>query len=330
MFAALGETLRSELNSGKADAVIAASVEQNPWFTPDYVSYAIKAICSDMLGRDALSAWLSGYDPLQKPAKRVGVIMAGNIPLVGFSDMLAILASGNTCIAKPSSKDSILTNYVAQSIKRIDPSMPLEIVPEIEHPEAMIATGSDNTITIFKAKYGGIPAVFRGSRISVAVFSGSETERELHGLAADIFTYCGLGCRNVSHIFVPENYDIVKLCDVLSGYNMENRKYIGNYLQNKALAELDGKKYFDGGFFTMTESPEISTFISGITYSRYSSPVQVDEWLLANDSRIQCVVAGKSDVRFSHPRKTYFGQAQHPALTDYADGIDVMEFLSYI
>lgn len=349
-FCELSSVLLAKTCAGEMDYIIAESVRRNPWFTPESVRYSITSICTRMLTNEALSSWVSIYNfPAASGAsrpwaakggsevcgasasgdkeKRVGVIMAGNIPLVGFSDMLAVLVNGHKCLIKPSSKDFILTDYIIKEIRNIQPDIPVETVPELQRPDAVIATGNDNTIRTLKSKYGSIPSIFRGSRMSVAVISGNETAEDLSNLARDIFMHCGLGCRNVSHIFVPEGYDIKKLCTILSQYPMTNQKYINNYLQNKAVSELTKKQFTDGGFFTLAHSSEPSAFISEITYSGYSSFSEVCHWISANDNRIQCVV-GLDPHEAIHPRKVGFGQTQAPALTDYPDGIDVMEFLA--
>ena len=328
-FVLLGQKLEDVLASGQIEPVIAESIAQNRWFTRHSITEALHAITKQMLSKPALTSWINNYEPYYGKPKNVAIIMAGNIPLVGFSDMLAVIISGHNCIIKPSSKDYALTNYVANLLTDIIPDAPIAITSRISTPDALIATGNDNTIRSLKARYGDIPAIFRGSRISVAIISGNETDRELSALSDDIFSYSGLGCRNVSHIFIPEGYDMSKLCSILSQYREINEKYRNNYRQNKALSVLTGKKFIDGGFYTLTESDNPGIFISEITYSRYNNLKQIEQWLNVNDYRIQCVVIEQTDNYsiISHSRQTGFGQAQFPTLTDYPDGIDVMKFL---
>lgn len=248
--------------------------------------------------------------------------MAGNIPLVGFFDLMCVLLSGHGCLYKPSSKDSVLIDHIAGLLTGIDPSLPLQRMNG-KRPDAVIATGSDNTNRYFRTIYHDMPALFRGSRHSIAVLTGDETPADLAELRQDIFTYFGMGCRNVSQLFLPRNYDTEPLMRALQKDPVTHPPYLHNYRQAFALNTMQGKPFTDGGFFLLREGGEPAQTVSELACTRYDSLSEVEDWLPGHDSRIQCVVSN----RIRHPRRVRFGQAQHPAPTDYPDGIDVMKFL---
>lgn len=323
-FLELGHVLRARLADGSMDQVIAASCDENPWFTKESVTDAIEAICSQMLTTEKLSGWLDRYGNITlTPGKRVGVIMAGNIPLVGFLDMLSVLVCRGVCIIKPSSKDNVLIRYVAELILGIDPSAGIEYLDDNSVPDAVIATGGDLASNYFHRRYGNIPTIIRGNRTSVAILDGKESADMLNGLHEDIFKYCGLGCRNVSHLFLPRGYDVKALCRRLSAKPIDNQSYLNEYRQNKALYSMLGREFIDGGFFTFSEGSQWSDKLSNIVYTFYDSRTEADRWIEANDPHIQCVVASES----SHPRHVVPGMAQYPGPGDYPDGIDIINFL---
>lgn len=321
VFTALGRRLE---NFGKdessADAIELAEKE-NGWFMQSDILPSVEAIRTRMLDESALVRWLALY-PIAREQKSVGVIMAGNIPLVGFFDLLCVVISGHKCYYKPSSKDKVLIEYVVSLLKEIAPELPLEQYAN-QHIDAVIATGSDNTNRYFKSRYGDIPAIFRGSRASVAVLDGSESGDILAALATDVFSYSGLGCRNVSHLLVPAGYDIGMLTQAFADYGPVNPKYTNNYRQRKAVLSMQGQPFADGGFFILREEAGFPEDISEITYQRYSDRGHAMRWLRENDTAIQCVV-GNTDF----PRGAGFGQSQSPALTDYPDAVDTIRFLS--
>lgn len=322
-FVRLGQELERRLDSGELDGAIARSMEDNRWFTRESVGHALRAICTDMLREETLRRWIGRYSgcPAARPA-RVGLIMAGNIPLVGFSDLLCVLACGHECLVKVSSKDRAMTGYVIRLIREIEPGFRIGEIGDTT-PDALIATGSDNTRRYFESMYPGIPALLRGSRLSAAVLAGDESDEELRGLRDDIFLYYGMGCRNVSRLFVPRGYDFGRLCDILRQRPVTHFPYLNNYRQAKAVRTMEDSAFIDGGFFLLAEKEAGTDNLSEIVYAYYDDPDEVREWLAVHDDRIQCVV-GRS-VR--HPRRVGFGQAQHPTPWDYPDGVDVVDFL---
>lgn len=323
-FVRLGETLEARLRDGSAEAVIAKSTEQNPLFTPEAVSGAIRAICEDMLRRETLERWIGRYPrPQGFVPRKIGLVTAGNLPLVGFSDLLCVLVCGHTCLLKPSSKDRVLTRYVVSLIREIDPTLVVRPLDD-ECPDRLIATGSDTTRLHFESAYPGIPKLLRGSRGSVAVLQGDESIRELEGLADDIFLYSGMGCRSVGRLFVPRDYDLCRLRDILARHGCPSPNYRNGYRQRRALCLMQGLPFTDGGFFLLCErsdDPPAGT----IACTRYDRPDEAKRWIDDNDSRLQCIVAAAHTLR--HPRRVDFGRAQHPSPEDYPDGVDVMAFL---
>lgn len=312
----LGERLKA-----MPEVVIAQAVAENPWFTPASIRASVEAICDEMLRRELLEAWLTPYAaPVANP-RNVLIIMAGNLPLVGFFDLLCVLASGHRAWVKPSSKDRVLMNFVLDELHAIDPHLPAESYDGESFPDAVIATGSDNTNRYFRAQYQAIPTLLRGSRQSVAVLSGAETAEELRGLAEDIWLHSGLGCRNVSMVWLPEGMQMLRLqpCEL-------HPKFRNNYLQTKAMCEMEGRPFIDLGGAVALQQSHFPHALSELSYAFYRSIDEVETWLDAHDRALQCVVSRV----VTHPRRVDFGRAQHPALTDYPDAVDVVAFLERI
>lgn len=318
-FSALGVRL---LNFGDDDAtraVVAAACRANGWFTPADVCRAVRAIAGDMLQRAKLETWLAAYPavPVAAPC-RVLVVMAGNIPLVGFFDLLCVLASGHCCLVKPSVKDSVLMEYMIGLLCEIDPAIPVGVYDGKSAVGAVIATGSDNANRYFRAHYAGIPSLLRGSRQSVAVLSGRETPEQLAGLADDIWAYSGLGCRNVSLIFAPEGYEPTLQMPPV------NSKYKNNYRQERALLAMQGQPFVDLGNAVAVEQRAFPATLSRIACTHYKVLDEVAVWLAEHDEELQCVVT----ECLPHSRRVGFGSAQSPALNDYPDDRDVLAWLA--
>ena len=321
IFARLGDELASFGETPETKRVITCAAVQNPWFTRGDIMRSVRAIRTQMLDRRKLEAWLAAYPalPARKP-KNVGVIMAGNIPLVGFFDLLCVLISGHACHYKTSSKDNVLISYIVSTLRQIWPGTPAYIY--IGQPlDAVIATGGNNAVRHFRSMYGGLPSVFRGNRASAAVLTGDETHEELRGLGDDIFSYSGLGCRNVSHLLLPEGYKPEKFLADLNYHTLPNNKYLHNFLQRSAVLRMQGIPFTDDVFFMLREDDDFPTAISEITYNYYRTPGEAGGWIASRCNEIQCVVSrGEGRVPF--------GQSQSPALTDYPDGVDTMAFLA--
>lgn len=317
LFSELGRRLCGFGGDDLTREVLTRACETNGWFTSAEIRRAVAAITDKMLVSERLKTWLAHY-PVPVPTPRnVLVVMAGNIPLVGFFDLLCVVAGGHCCLVKPSAKDRVLMEYIVGLLHEIDPQAPVVLYDPAVPVDAVIATGGDNANRYFRARYAGIPSLLRGNRQSVAVLSGHETEEQLAGLADDIWAYSGLGCRSVSLLFLPRGYKpILKMPPV-------NAKYINNYKQTKALLTMTGLPYVDFGCAVATEQREQPAALSQIAYSYYDTLREVETWLSQHDCRLQCVVS----QCVHHSRRTDFGGAQSPALTDYPDDRDVMDFL---
>ena len=318
LFSALGRRLADFGGDAPTQEVAERACRANGWFTPADVRRAVAAIADDMLRRDRLETWLAPYPVPVAVPRRVLVVMAGNIPLVGFFDLLCVLAAGHRCLVKPSAKDRVLTEYVVGMLRELDPEVPVGFYDGSSPVDAVIATGSDNANRYFRAHYAGIPSLLRGSRQSVAVLSGRETPEQLAGLADDIWAYSGLGCRSVSLIFAPEGYEPALQIPPV------NDKYINNYRQQRALLEMQGRPFVDLGCAVAVEQCAFPAALSRIAYAHYATLDEVVAWLAGHDGELQCVVTGC----LPHSRRAGFGCAQSPALTDYPDDRDVLAWLA--
>ena len=324
IFSELGVRLAGFGSNEASRSVIARAVAENEWFSVSDIRYAVDAVRQEMLDAEKIEKWLSHYpSAATREAKRVALIMAGNIPLVGFFDLMCVLASGNIPFVKPSSKDYVLEEYVEHLLSQIEPKLRIERYVEGGDHDAVIATGGDSANLYFRSAFAGIPCLLRGSRHSVAVLSGKESEIEIWDLADDIFTHSGLGCRNVSLVFVPKGFKLYlpthRMC----------RAYHNNYLQCRALLMMQGADFEDleEAVMVHSEVAEFPRFLSQINVVEYSDLREVKQWLLENDERLQCVV---SNVEWLHSRCVAFGRAQLPTLFDYADERDTMQFLASI
>lgn len=317
VFVELGHKLYNFENDVVAQDIMCRAHNDNRWSSKSDICRSIRSISNEMLQKDKLLAWLSQYSVPVHNSQRVLIIMAGNIPLVGFFDLLCVVASGHTAVVKPSTKDSHLITYIIDLLHKIDESMKIEFYDGEPNIDAVIATGGDNANRFFRAKYGDIPSLFRGNRQSIAVLSGTETTEQLSGLADDIFAYSSLGCRNVTKIFAPRGYEIS-----LPNYEV-NSKYINNYVQSKAILAMTKTTFIELGNALLVEQDEIPQQLSTISYSYYDNIKEVEEWLYTHDSKLQCVVSES----ITHSRRVNFGMAQSPSLTDYPDDVDVMIFL---
>ncbi len=321
IFTELGARLAGFGSDEVSRSVIARAVAENEWFSVEDIRYAVEAIRSEMLDAERIEQWLSHYAlAASHEPKRVAIIMAGNIPLVGFFDLMCVIASGNIPCVKPSSKDRVLEAYVEQLLREIEPALHIEQYEQDTDYDAVIATGGDSANLYFATTFEHTPSLLRGSRHSVAVLSGRESDEDMLRLADDIFRYSGLGCRNVSLLFVPKGYkpslSVRKMC----------RAYHNNYLQCRALLTMQGAKFEDLGEALLVESgAEFSRFLSQINIAEYYDLEEVHSWLAASDEVLQCVV---SDIEGLHSRAVPLGRAQRPTLFDYADERDTMQFLT--
>ncbi|MBT8318099.1 MAG: acyl-CoA reductase [Lutibacter sp.] len=341
-FVALGEFLRqfnttkiekkndSEFNNLFFDAFemqINRAHEFNGWFNKSNVLKAFES-WSNALTKENLQKWTSKYNFDQiKDDKTVAIIMAGNIPLVGFHDFLSVLISGHSVIAKQSSNDKHLLPLVAKFLEYYNPYFKTKIKftdNNLSNFDAVIATGSNNTVRYFEYYFGKYPTIIRNNRNSVAILTGDETQEELEALGEDIFQYFGLGCRSVSKIFVPKNYNFEPLFNALYKFKdiINYKKYENNYDYNKAVYLMSLYKLQENGFIMLKEDTSYSSPIATLFYEYYDSYKNLTNQLHIDKEKIQCIVGSKNDSDF-----VKFGQTQHPKLWDYADGIDTISFL---
>jgi hypothetical protein len=309
------------LEDGEAwQTVKRLAVMQNGWFTQETIDMAAGHIAKEYLDDRNLRNWLSRYI-LPAHAKKVGIVMAGNIPLVGFHDFLCGFLSGHKLLLKLSSRDTVLIAHLLKKLSEWEPTVPEQVhtAEMLRGCDAYIATGSNNTARYFEQYFGKYQSIIRRNRTSVAVLEGNESEEELAALGEDIFSYFGLGCRNVTQVLVPEGYDFMPLLRVLErwkGLNDHN-KYRNNYDYHMALFMLNRVPYLDNGALLIVENKLPFSAASVLHYRYYNASENVLEEL-RQSADIQAVIGHHA---------LPFGTAQYPHLDDYADGIDTLQFL---
>lgn len=299
----------------------ALAYQKNGWFVPEFIDLAVQNIIEHFLQEDTLQNWVSHYaiDDNIKP-KNVGVVMAGNIPLVGFHDFLCVFISGHQQTIKLSSKDEVLLKHLVQKMYSWEVTVQnsISFAPMLKGCDAYIATGSSNSAVYFDYYFGKYPSIIRRNRTSVAILTGDETTAELEKLADDIHLFFGLGCRNVTKIFVPEGYDFVPLLQSFHAYKYfaDHHKYKNNYDYNLSIQIMNNRFYMTNEATLLVENDHFFSPISQLNYSFYKDK-EVIIASLKNTDDIQCLPG--VDIAF--------GKAQQPGLMDYADGVDTMQFL---
>ena len=301
--------------------------QQNSWFTRANVIFAFKS-WSEALSENNVQQWLSQYQlPQTTSPKKILIIMAGNLPLVGFHDLLCVLVAGHKAIVKLSSDDRVLLPYLITQIRTFAPEWAEAVAftdDKVTEYDAVIATGSDNTARYFEYYFGKKPHIIRKNRHSVAVLTGEETPEELQDLGKDIFLYYGLGCRSVSKLFVPQGYDFDLLFQAIYPYKdiIEEQKYANNYDYNKAVYLMSLYKLLENGFLLLKEDEHYGSPIATLFYEYYTNKEALKKKLATDREKIQCIV-GHNFIDGEIP----FGQTQTPKLWDYADGVNTLTFL---
>lgn len=312
-FTELGNVLHS-IEEADKNILYRQANNHNAWFTPKQCDLALKGILK-FLVKEKLDSWVTRYNLSLSVPRKVGVVMAGNIPLVGFHDLLCVLVCGHRLAAKLSSQDQVLMGYVVEQLIKIEPrfSEQVSFVERLNDAEAVIATGSDNTARYFEFYFRNIPHIIRKNRSSIALINGLETDEQLIALGNDVFSYFGLGCRNVSKLFVPAGYDFVRLLGLWETYQdvFNHHKYANNYEYNKSILLVNRTPHLDNGFLLLTENTALVSPISVVYYEAGVPDL--------NSDKIQCIV-GDGHVPF--------GKTQEPELTDYADNVDTLKFLT--
>ncbi|WP_347065784.1 acyl-CoA reductase [Flavobacterium sp. WV_118_3] len=306
--------------------LIHLSQSHNGWFTPEQVYFALQS-WAKALTESNIEQWLSRYDFPDHQPKTVGLILAGNIPLVGFHDFLSVVLSGHKVLVKMSSNDQKLLPFLAKYLIAVNPELESYITfteGKLENFDAVIATGSNNTARYFEYYFKDKPNIIRKNRNSVAVLNGNETKEDLINLGEDIFRYFGLGCRNVSKLFLPKGYDFKLFFEAMFEYGdiIHYEKYANNYDYNKAVFLMSRFELLDNEFMTLKEDSSYASPISSVFYEYYDSPENLKSRLEADKDQLQCIVSNGiiSD-------SISFGQTQKPKLWDYADNVDTIDFL---
>jgi hypothetical protein len=322
-----GQIITNVSPESKANLFQSAN-NKNGWFTSEACAQALAGILT-WFKVGNLDAWLRPYQLTASfTNKSIGLVMAGNIPLVGFHDFLCVLASGHVTRVKLSSQDDVLLPYLTDLLVKIDSRWQSQFSFEdrLNNVDAVIATGSDNSARHFEYYFRDKHKIIRKNRTSVAIVMGEENPEEFVELGQDVFTFFGLGCRNVSKVFIPEGFDVKLLLDAFKPFEgiVNHHKYANNYDYQKAIRLVSQKEFLDSGYLLLEKSEELVSPISVLYYEAYSTQKHLTKILESKSEKIQCIVSAKGWFKNSIP----FGQAQMPAVNDYADGVDTMKFLS--
>lgn len=322
----LGEYIQSGNNDQTATGwqqIKEKASRENAWFIPEFIELSVKNIATAFLQKDALTQWTADYElpDLNARPKIVGIVMAGNIPLVGFHDMLCAFITGHKAHIKASSKDEVLIKHLAKMMSTVNDEVNdlISFADMLKGCDAYIATGSNNSAGYFEYYFSKYPHIIRRNRTSVAVLTGMETNEELDKLADDVYLYFGLGCRNVTKLYIPVGYDFIPLLNAFKKYNYlaDHYKYKNNYDYNLAIHLLNKKYYMSNESLLMVEENSFFSPISQLNYEFYTNKDYLVNSLKQNES-LQCI-AGNDFVPL--------GTTQKPSLNDYADGVDTMQFL---
>ena len=316
----------TEENENFEAKLLRAEVE-NRWFTQENIRFCLRN-WAELFTQENLENWTKEYRIAENP-KKIGLILAGNIPLVGFHDVLSVLLSNHSAMIKLSSKDKVLLPFLLKKWEEFsEVSLPIEFVEKLENYDAVIATGSNNTARYLEFYFKNKLSIIRKNRTSIAVLKGDETNEELQLLAKDIFTYFGLGCRNVTRLFVPENFNLDRLFENFIDFSeiINHHSYANNYDYHKAILLLNQDLFWDNNFVMMKEDASLFSALSILNFTRYKTLEEVQEFIEENKSQIQCIVA-KPELNLE---SVNFGEAQFPKLDDYADNVNTMRFLEVI
>lgn len=334
-FTRLGAILREAQDPLLKEAMATAS-KHNGWFTEENVRLTVTSL-GEMLREEKIRKWISKYKVQStKPeaaARKIGIIMAGNIPLVGFHDFLCVLISGNVLVGKLSSDDDILLPALTKILTELEPGFKDKVNFTDQklgkaNLSAFIGTGSNNSARYFEYYFGKYPHIIRKNRNSVAILDGDETEADLKELGKDIFQYFGMGCRNVSKIYIPEDYNLDNFFSGIVDFGdvINHNKYYNNHQYYRTIYLLNSEKFLDNNFLMLKESEQIASPVATLYYERYKNKEELFKKLDTRKNDIQCIVSSPKSPAPSL-QSVAFGQAQSPELWDYADGIDTMKFL---
>jgi hypothetical protein len=321
LFVKLGNFLRNETSKETLKEWAYKARNENGWFTEDNVAMALDSIAHAFLSEESLQEFSHKIKPTQ--TKSVGLICAGNIPLVGFHDLLCVLLAGHKALLKLSSSDSVLMKFIIAKLIDLDPEIKdsIEISERLNSADAFIATGSDNSARYFEYYFKDKPSIIRKNRSSVAVFTGNERTTDLRNLGNDLFRYFGLGCRNISKVYVPKGYKFDTFFESIEYWNTISihHKYVNNYDYNKSIYLINGNHHYDNGFLLVTQNEGLVSPLAVLFYEEYSDKKELDEMLLNHTEKLQCIVG--TDY-------TPFGQSQTPKIDAFADKVNTLDFLA--
>ncbi len=327
-FMKLGKILQQQLNNQQLGGLFVRIKNENAWFTEDFVKLSIQSIVDLFLQEDLLTEFASRYqvEDIIKP-KQVGIVAAGNIPAVSFHDILCVFLSGHEARIKPSSSDKALIAYLIALLHEIDERTieKIQFAERLNGIDALIATGSDNSVKHFAFYFAGVPSIIRSNRTSVALLNGKENRIELSNLGNDIFLYFGLGCRNVSKLYVPVGYDFTPFFESIEYWNtiQLHHKYNNNYDYNKSILLVNQEKHLDNGFLLVKQSDELVSPLGVLFFEEYSTVLELRAKLELQSDKIQAVVTNMPE--FANGIR--IGGVQQPRLHEFADGVDTMQFL---
>jgi hypothetical protein len=302
---------------------------ENGWFDANQCRYAIKQAIAVYFNEEKLLSWTAQYVEESSLSKNIGIIMAGNIPAVGLHDFISVFVSGHKALLKFSDKDKVLISFLLNKLEELSPgcSLHYEIIERLQVADAVIATGSDNSSRYFEYYFSKMPSIIRGNRNSLAILDGTENADDFALLVEDIFRYYGLGCRSISKIYVPRNFNFeffMQQMDTFSFQLLLNSKYNNNFDYNRSVFLLNQTAHLCNDSLILTEDSSLQSRIATLHYEFYDSIEKLEENLQELRPKIQCIV---SKIGLKTFETLPFGQSQQPKLDDYADGINTMEFL---
>ncbi len=329
LLAELGTRL-TDFNNQIVEMAITKAHHENQWFVPENSKKAINAISSEFLQRDKLARWINEYDVSKVKSKSIGLVLAGNIPMVGFHDLLCTFISGHNAVIKTSSKDDALVKLVLDIMNDIDSevSQIITTTDRLSNYDAVIATGSNNTAQHFEYYFRKYPKVIRKNRVSVAVLGSEDDNDVLERLGSDVFDYFGLGCRNISKIFVPEDFNLDDLFEAFYPFKdiINHNKYNNNFTYNEAIWLMGQDAFLTNGFIILKEEKSIFSRIASLYYERYNNLSQIKDSITEQKENIQCV-SSNLELDAENINTVSIGGSQCPSLSDYADHVDTMNFL---
>ncbi len=326
----VGKQLAEYENNESIISAIRKAKSKNSWFTDENITFALDAVINHYCNEEKLNQWLSKYDKLEKSIpKNVGLILAGNIPFVGIHDVITVFLSGHNTHIKYSEKDAALIPMFINLMNQIDSNVEKLImsVERLKGMDAVVATGSNNSARYFDYYFKDIPTIIRKNRNSVAILDGSESDEAIMGLAKDVFTYFGLGCRNVSKIYIPEGFDLTRLLSLFESYKylVDHNKYKNNYDYNYAIYLLNKNEFLANENIIFLKDSALTSRIACLHYEYYKDTDMLINHLSDIADEVQCYL---SNVGLQSIETLHLGTSQYPELWDYADGIDTFEFLN--